>query len=171
MQLTLVPFQGVAHADVLNLAGELRKSDFDVDIGTTISVPQRAYNQRRDQYMADILFKELYQFEGERVLGITDTDIYRYVLRCVYGVADLPGRIALISLYRLHVTQSKQQYQQRMNKLAIHELGHTHGLEHCKRPRCVMQFSASLEHLDASSAAFCDTCKTKLMQIQEVALA
>jgi archaemetzincin len=47
-------------------------------------------------------------------------------------------------------------------KEAIHELGHSYGLAHCSRPKCVMFFSNSLQDTDRKRSAFCVDCRMKL---------
>ena len=45
---------------------------------------------------------------------------------------------------------------------AVHELGHTYGLGHCRNPRCVMFFSNSLVDTDRKGPEFCPDCKKQL---------
>jgi archaemetzincin len=85
----------------------------------------------------------------------------------IFGLAQLRGRVALVSTRRLDPTfygekPSPGLFLERVVKEAIHELGHTFGLGHCADPRCVMSFSNSISDVDAKSAAFCPDCKKKL---------
>jgi archaemetzincin len=48
-------------------------------------------------------------------------------------------------------------------KEAIHELGHTGGLEHCPDPRCVMYFSNTLADTDHKDYQFCARCRTQVI--------
>ncbi|MGV9200035.1 MAG: archemetzincin, partial [Promethearchaeia archaeon] len=72
----------------------------------------------------------------------------------------------LISLARLrpefYGSQSnKEIFRERTLKEAIHELGHTFGLEHCHN-RCIMSFSNNLQQTDDKPPKFCKDCKEKL---------
>ena len=51
---------------------------------------------------------------------------------------------------------------QRAVKEAVHELGHTCGLGHCRNPRCVMFFSNTLHDTDVKGPGFCTACRDKL---------
>lgn len=105
-----------------------------------------------------------------RILGVMDVDIFSKFLNFVFGVADLPRNEsfgnALISVTRLRErfyrrTENTSLFEQRVLKEAIHELGHTFGLEHCKS-LCVMRFSNSLEDTDRKPHDFCERCLHKL---------
>ncbi|MBD3342132.1 MAG: archemetzincin, partial [Candidatus Lokiarchaeota archaeon] len=52
-------------------------------------------------------------------------------------------------------------FEKRILKEAIHELGHTFNLKHCKS-KCVMQFSESLYEADKKPLEYCSTCKKHL---------
>ncbi|MFX0074297.1 MAG: archaemetzincin family Zn-dependent metalloprotease [Candidatus Hermodarchaeota archaeon] len=105
-----------------------------------------------------------------RVLGVLDVDIYSKFLNFIFGIADLAKNSssgsALISVTRLKESfyrrsENPAQFEQRVLKEAIHELGHTFGLEHCENP-CVMRFSNSLEDTDRKPHELCETCLKKL---------
>ncbi len=55
---------------------------------------------------------------------------------------------------------------ERTLKEAIHEIGHTYGIGHCRDPRCVMHFSNSLADTDIKGPDFCHRCKGMLNQAQ-----
>lgn len=119
-----------------------------------------AYVRRRNQYLADAILKSLPLPEDEsRLVGIVDVDIYSSTLNFVFGIAELPGKRALISTYRLKLGNvSGELLIERLTKEIVHELGHTFGLRHCSNRKCVMCFSNSIADTDYKSARLCKSC-------------
>ncbi len=136
-------------------------------VGTNVPLPDHAYNASRRQYSADALLAALPAEPGERILGISDRDLYVPRLNFVFGQADPPTRRAVVGLPRLR----EEFYGRRGNpvlfldraaKEAVHELGHTHALPHCPNRRCVMSFSNTLADTDYKPKTFCDQCHALL---------
>jgi archaemetzincin len=133
---------------------------------------ERAYDSKRRQYLASELLARLKKSgvaEDEKVLGIVDVDLYAPGLNFVFGQADIASGAAVISLCRLRQEYydsppDEALFVDRATKEAVHELGHTFGLEHCKNARCVMRFSNSLADTDWKQAAFCSQCRPKLIK-------
>jgi archaemetzincin len=48
---------------------------------------------------------------------------------------------------------------ERLVKEAVHELGHTFGLQHCQDWECVMASSHGVERLDVKGVDFCPRCR------------
>jgi len=129
----------------------------DIGIAAVIPLSEDAYDPSRDQYRSSALVEALVrhkQPEWERLLGITDVDLYTMGLNFVFGQADIERSVALFSLARLHADRDR--FVQRAATEAIHELAHTYGLTHCKNPRCVMWFSNTLEESDRKGTRFCE---------------
>jgi len=138
-------------------------------IGAALELPPAAYDSHRKQYRSDIILGQIqHRITGEnRVLAIADVDLYVPTLNFVFGQAQYPGRVALISICRLDPKfygrpSSYEILLGRATKEATHELGHTFGLAHCPKPSCVMSFSNSILEVDGKSSTFCDVCRRKL---------
>jgi archaemetzincin len=151
-----------------HLQRELGKMGARVIRERGIPVPVDAYDRRRDQYKARSFLRLLGAYDGDRMLGVTDRDLYMSGLRFVFGQAEAPGRAAIISLNRLKWGVDVDGFMERCVKEATHELGHTFGLVHCDDPSCVMHFSVSLADTDVKSRSFCKRCTEELGRTIEV---
>lgn len=127
------------------------------------------YDQERKQYFSSKLLASLGKSTSEeRVVGITDVDLYVPRLNFVFGEADVVSGTAIVSLYRLRqefygLAQDKALFLERATKEIIHELGHTFGLKHCPANKCVMHFSNSLADTDLKEVHFCSNCRPKII--------
>jgi archaemetzincin len=146
---------------------ELRRvltSAFDAEIVTVpgTPLPPSAYDPARRQYHSTPLLRQVARVkpdDAERLLGVADVDLYVPQLNFVFGEADADRGVAVFSLARLHTDGSDQRaralFLKRAATEAVHELGHTYGLDHCTNSRCVMWFSNTLAETDRKGIAFC----------------
>jgi archaemetzincin len=133
---------------------------------------EKAYDSRRKQYLATKLLSRLKKSgvdKDEKVLGIVDVDLYAPGLNFIFGQANIAAGTSIISLSRLTqeyygLPVDEAIFLDRAIKEAVHELGHTFGLEHCSNAKCVMHFSNSLSDTDLKQAAFCSRCRPKLIK-------
>ena len=162
LQITLLPFQDVGSQVLDHLVQDLEAFGFTTHTAPTVPLPEGAYNPQRDQYQAEALLAITHASEGEHLLGITTCDLYVEGLNFVFGLAQRPGKAAVISLHRLADNVDTDTYRLRTLKEAVHELGHTFGMAHCKNPNCVMYFSNSLADTDRKGKNFCGSCRHDL---------
>lgn len=142
----------------------------------SVAIPREAYNLTRKQYNSTHILNELLKqtrlLDTDRVLGVTDVDIFASHLNFVFGEAQCPGRAALISTHRLRpefygASSDSKLFEMRVLKEAVHELGHTLTLGHCKNPECVMFFSNSIVDTDVKQVSPCNDCLQKLRKAVE----
>jgi archaemetzincin len=162
LSLTLLPCGAVDRAELNDLARGLSVRGMDVRIAKERPLPQQAFNPRRRQYRADDFLTIARSEVGGRVLAVTNCDLYADNLNFVFGLADSPGKCAVISLFRLRMGAEEQTFCRRAEKEAVHEISHTLGMSHCANPRCVMHFSNSLEDTDRKGAEWCGRCAKQL---------
>jgi len=150
----------------LSSASELRSAyGLPVDRGAPVPEPEAAFAPARGQWLAAEFLKRLLPRApaGERVLGVTERDLFVPVLSFVYGQAQLEGRAAVVSLARLRpefhgLPPDDAVLARRAATEAVHEVGHTFGLVHCLDRRCPMSLSIDLPDLDRKTAELCPGC-------------
>jgi archaemetzincin len=164
---------GKVDRKIFDLIKDDLKTTFDrpVWVGEGLPEPDYAFNPRRKQYLSTLILKTLLEQKEntvyEKMLGITDHDLYVPELSFVFGEA---GRKAgVISLTRLreefyNLPPDQSLFKRRILTEAVHELGHTYGLRHCKNSQCVMFFSNHLKDTDRKGPSFCPECKIQLAQ-------
>jgi archaemetzincin len=124
-----------------------------------------AYHQDREQYHSTLILEKLEALSPPRVikvLGIVHVDLFIPILTHVFGEAQLGGKASIISTYRLKedlsLSSNASSLVSRILKEAIHELGHTFKLRHCKEKACIMHYCRSTKDVDHKSKHFCRYC-------------
>ena len=143
-----------------------KKFDFRVKLENRIEIPDYAFNKEKDQYNGRIILNELSKinFENtEKILAITDKDLFTEDLDYIFGQAESSGKVCLVSTNRLNPEFYKEKldkdlFYSRVLKEAIHELGHTFSLKHCQNKKCVMHFSDNINNTDFKDSEFCEKC-------------
>jgi archaemetzincin len=133
-----------------------------------------AYNKARRQFHSTNILAKINtyvkQTQADRILGVTEVDLYVSQFNFVFGEATCPGKTAIISLFRLkpefygHPANPKL-FINRCVKEAVHEIGHTLGLRHCQNPTCAMFFSNSILDTDIKRKTFCENCHPKVIKL------
>lgn len=177
--LKIIPF-GEIPKGILNTISEELRYSFNIiaDISEPAGLPKEYYNQFRHQFVADRILDFLSRRFKGNVLAVTDEDLYSGRLSFIFGQAELPGRVAIVSIHRLDPTfykkgedkKSKKSIiednvllKDRAIKEAIHEVCHAlFGMTHCPNHRCVMCFSNTIIDVDRKNKDLCDVCKARL---------
>lgn len=165
LTLTVAPFEKTDQQALADLIHDLSALGLKIAQNETLPVPAEAYDSGRDQYIADVLLTAVQQLPGQHVIGVTDLDLYSGDLNFVFGLAQLPGKAAVISLHRLHYAADRNTFRRRAVTEVVHELGHTLGLRHCPDAGCVMHFSNSLADTDRKGVKYCERCREKLRKV------
>ncbi len=139
-------------------------------ISEGIDKPSYAFDHNRNQYSSSRILNEIIDITPDdalKILGVTDVDLYIPVLTFVFGLAQLDGRAAIMSLYRLRqeyygLPPNRKILLERATKEAVHEIGHTFGLTHCLNDKCVMHTSNSVRKVDNKTDNFCKSCSSML---------
>ena len=176
MKIGILPVGQPVNASVIGRIQESLKMIFPkttcIILDKTLPIPEEAFNKARQQYNSTIILNRIHgcaeeQKALDRILGITNVDLFVPNLNFVFGEAECPGKAALISLKRLKPefygkTANIDLLVERGTKEAVHEIGHTLGLTHCPNPFCVMHFSNSIFDTDTKQSLFCNRCYLKI---------
>lgn len=148
---------------------------FKAEILAETSLPDCAYYKPRNRYRADTLLNYLLRNRPEKydyIIGVTAKDISctsePYEDWGVFGLGFMPGKSCVISTFRLKKNmKSKEHFQERVIKVALHELGHNIGLDHCPAKNCMMQDAeGTIRSVDEEKIEVCSSCKAKIQKFK-----
>ncbi len=171
---------GAVDEDVLrvvadSIQGLLR---LPVDVLHSVPLPRETFMESRNQYNAMAILKYLdenHSHNSLKTLAVTPRDLSNPILTYVYGEAYMGGSAAVMSCARLTLGThgklvSREQFLDRVVKVAIHEIGHTFSIPHCHTGRCVMRASNNLLELDEKLNYLCSYCEVFLFDSLSQAL-
>ncbi|HEX6974164.1 MAG TPA: hypothetical protein VF147_07180 [Vicinamibacterales bacterium] len=171
--------EGAFDRALIGAVGERIAREFsrEVLVSDAPSRPRDTLDPRRGQHSSRALLTWLLAQvpPGQRVLGVTDVDLFIPVLTFVFGEAQLEGTGAVVSSARLVDPIDSRRTAWRLATEAVHELGHTFGLMHCgsmdgtgrRAAPCVMSRSASVRAVDEKSERLCPDCRTRYFAFQQ----
>lgn len=184
--IEIVPM-GNIDDEVIRFLEKAIKQKFGLSTGIwkQMPVPAATYDRSRNQHNSRMILTEMEKkhkdkgsnkVEAEKStreietkhLAVINDDLYIDGLNYVFGQAILNGCCAVISLTRLHRDARRssgsdmQLFFSRIEKEAVHELGHVFGLRHCPNSKCVMYLSGDIADTDRKSANFCTVCDDRL---------
>jgi archaemetzincin len=162
--IDIQPYEGLSEDIVNYVYSELKKVCPKVNLLKVKPLPKRAYYKPRNRYRADtiIALQRDYTLDGHVTMGLTNKDIssdngaiYDWG---IMGLGFIDGKACVASTFRVSKTKTKEQY----FKVAIHELGHTQGLDHCPDVTCLMTDANGKNNTD-KEIGFCKKCKAHLV--------
>jgi len=169
----LVPLGDVGDKYLENIAESIQEQfGLPVKISTNQGLPAYALDAARQQYNSNLILRKLIDTaapDALKVLGVTHVDLFNPIFSFVFGEAQFKGKGAIISSYRLRGNPEGEPsigcppLISRLEKEAVHELGHTFGLKHCADPDCVMRYSVGVECADRKFSFFCPACRELML--------
>lgn len=164
-KIYLQPFEDFPPSYTLYLVSKLRSVCPNITLLTPAPLPDHAWYEPRKRYRADKLIYWLKNRVNDDnvIIGLTSKDISTTKNETkdfgVMGLGFTPGKSCVVSTFRLN----KQHLQQQLFKVAIHELGHTRGLDHCPVKTCFMRDAAGRNPTDEEKG-FCESCRQFLIK-------
>jgi archaemetzincin len=128
------------------------------------------FSPPRDQYYSTKILERIikkHNDEFEKIIVLTDYDLFVPILTFVFGEAQLTGKAAIVSSCRLYqefygLPTDDNILLERLEKEILHELGHTYGLRHCHDWNCVMHSSSNIDEIDIKPKSYCKSCVEKI---------
>ena len=167
----LVPIGSVPLTTMEQTAAGLRDhAPVDPVIETAPDVPASSRSPRAGAYKARELLSWLDTLplpSGGKIMGVTEADIVtpkgKHPIWGILGMGSIDGRCSVISTYRMRRRWEnggapEALVRERLWKIAIHELGHTLGLEHCPRVGCIMEDGQGTVKTVDRDEALCSSC-------------
>jgi archaemetzincin len=143
--------------------------DVEVRVATVEPLPASAFYPARGRYRAEKLLGRLTALHESafRVLGVTAADISTTKGNVfdwgILGLASIDGRACVLSSFRCRRgARDSRHAAERLGKTAVHELGHTFGLEHCPTRGCLMHDGEGTVLTTDAERDLCSACRDKL---------
>jgi archaemetzincin len=141
-----------------------------VSVLPSLSLPKHAFYAPRSRYRAEKLLdfvRPRLPDGGLRIAGITAVDISTtkppHDDWGILGLATIDGGACVLSTFRCHRrAKNVEQARVRFAKTAVHELGHTFGLEHCPNRGCLMEDGGGSVLTTDRERDLCATCRSRL---------
>lgn len=144
-----------------------------VSVAPPLELPKSAYYAQRRRYRAEKLLDYLVA-QGSKsarvVLGLSAVDISTtkgsYEDWGIMGLATLDGRSAVLSSFRCkRRAKSAEHARVRFAKTAVHELGHSFGLDHCPNAGCLMHDGEGSVLTTDTERDFCADTRARLAAV------
>jgi archaemetzincin len=169
-KIIISPIENIAVCNYQSLGREIHRTfDFKTEIKSLLQDVNFAYDLTRDQYHSTAILEKLASTSppsATKIVAITHVDLFIPILTHVYGEAQLAGKACIVSTFRLQeglsIATIEKEFENRIVKEVLHELGHTFNLRHCNDKSCSMHYCRSIRDVDRKSDQLCRYCKILL---------
>ena len=137
--------------------------DYNCVVRSKLNLTNDILSGSKTRYEAGKILKKYNS--KENVLIITEKDIAHrksseFPEYGIFGLGYRPGTTCVISTFRLKKKVTKVKFLDRLKKVALHEIGHNLGLEHCTNNKeCLMNDAGgTVKQVDREKIWFCSKC-------------
>jgi archaemetzincin len=169
-KIIISPIENIDACNYQLLGQEIHRTfGFQAEIKSLLQNVNFAYDLTRDQYHSTAILEKLASTSpspATKIVAITNVDLFIPILTHVYGEAQLAGKACIVSTFRLQeglsIANIEKEFENRIIKEVLHELGHTFNLRHCNDNTCIMHYCRSIKDVDRKSDQLCRYCKILL---------
>jgi archaemetzincin len=165
-KIIISPIENIDVCNYQSLGQEIyRTFGFQTEIKSLLKDVNFAYDLTRDQYHSTAILEKLARSPSSatKIVAITHVDLFIPILTHVYGEAQLAGKACIVSTFRLQeglsIANIEKEFENRVVKEVLHELGHTFNLRHCDDKSCIMHYCRSIKDVDRKTDQLCRYCK------------
>lgn len=163
VSITIQPFSDLPQEQLDYVVKKLSKVFTDIVIFHKIELPSEAYYKPRNRFKADPIIEWLKsEAPSKNIIGITSKDISTpkgtNPDSGIMGLGEVNGYSCVVSSYRLRKNNKNEE----LFIVSLHELGHIFGLDHCPIQGCIME-DAKGRNVLSTEKQFCPSCKKFLI--------
>ncbi len=171
--VVILPFGKVEPALLEGIAREVRaRVNAETRVDAVRPLPKAAFYAPRNRWRAEKLLEAIDAdppLGAWKVLAVTEAEISTTKGQVhdwgIAGLGNIGGQSCVVTgyLYRKH-GKTRADLVRRLNDTAVHELGHTLGLDHCPTVGCVMRDAKgnAIKSTDTSTGQYCALCRAKV---------
>jgi archaemetzincin len=138
----------------------------EIKTGPRRALPKDTYYKPRKRYRADRLLDHLDSWlprDCDRIVGLTRKDISATKSKHkdwgILGLGRVEGKSCVVSSFRTRKKLGKVPMDERLARVAIHELGHTLAQDHCPNFGCLMEDAGGSVVTIDRETNLCERCQ------------
>ncbi|MEN9963911.1 MAG: hypothetical protein RL582_1006 [Bacteroidota bacterium] len=158
-KVVIIPMGKISDELVSITVRKLKENRIQVVLMKKEAMSSSFYYAPKSRYRADKIIASLRKraAKNEVYLAITSQDISTSVHQQkdfgIMGLGYVPGNASVVSSFRI-------KNKNLLYRIALHEIGHNKGIDHCPSKNCFMM-DAEKKDRTSEMLLFCDKCKKK----------
>lgn len=183
IKVAIQPFQGLKSTYLETVSTKIESAyGFETVEYPPVKMPKAFFvNIKSPRYRADSIIRYLYAEKPDSIdiiIGLTHHDIsttkndahgrikeprHKYQDWGIFGLGMIGRGSCVVSTFRLGRNAGEAKKIERLEKISLHEIGHTLGLPHCPDQDCFMRDAAeTIKTIDFVGDELCIECQKKI---------